>query len=300
MSSTLLFSAAGKPCPKLLHREVAEYFDAGARVDKANVVVDVGANVGAFSLFVAERCHGDVRLLCFEPAPPTFALLEKNFSRHAMLRRTHHSLYPLGLSSLEKAGDAVPFFHFSRFATNSTFELAQKRREFELFFEQRAKRWLSRWRPLAWLVGKFFESAVWRVPLWVVMQRVTGLVHLHVATRTLASILKDDGVQHIDLLKIDVEGAELDVLRGLDDGTWDRVQQIVLETGAAQVCAIEQLLRDHGFANIKQTPQRTIDNGLNNVILVAQRKGRDTATSSSTASRKNASRVASRPRSSGV
>jgi hypothetical protein len=40
-------------------------------------VIDVGAHIGLFSLEVLRRCRGDVRLLAFEPAPDSFAALER-------------------------------------------------------------------------------------------------------------------------------------------------------------------------------------------------------------------------------
>ncbi|RWA05913.1 hypothetical protein EKO27_g9192 [Xylaria grammica] len=53
----------------------------------------------------------------------------------------------------------------------------------------------------------------------------------------------------IDFLKVDVEGAELEVLRGLDDAHWGIVRNVVLETWDASGVRgeIEELLRAKGF-----------------------------------------------------
>jgi hypothetical protein len=39
-------------------------------------------------------------------------------------------------------------------------------------------------------------------------------------------------VQQIDLLKVDVEGAELDVLQGIGASQWAAIKQVVAEVGA--------------------------------------------------------------------
>lgn len=58
-----------------------------------------------------------------------------------------------------------------------------------------------------------------------------------------------NGKRVVDLLKIDVEGAELDVLRGLDDDHWTLIRNIVLETmeKSGIRTEIEELLKQKGF-----------------------------------------------------
>jgi hypothetical protein len=68
--------------------------------------------------------------------------------------------------------------------------------------------------------------------------------------RTLSSILREQSLDQVDLLKIDVEKAELDVFRGLDEPDWSRIKQVVVEVhDEDDRCArIATLLGDHGFA----------------------------------------------------
>lgn len=46
---------------------------------------------------------------------------------------------------------------------------------------------------------------------------------------TVSDIMQDEGLSRIDLLKIDVERAELDVLLGITDAHWKLISQVVLE-----------------------------------------------------------------------
>jgi hypothetical protein len=47
--------------------------------------------------------------------------------------------------------------------------------------------------------------------------------------RRLSSVLDERGIDRVDLLKIDVQRAELDVLRGIDDRHWGMVRQVAME-----------------------------------------------------------------------
>ncbi|HEU5132300.1 MAG TPA: FkbM family methyltransferase, partial [Pyrinomonadaceae bacterium] len=73
--------------------------------------------------------------------------------------------------------------------------------------------------------------------------------------RRLSSVIREEQIEQIDLLKIDVQRAELDVLRGIDSDDWNRIKQVVLEVhdrkgseseGRAE--EIRELLQTHGFA----------------------------------------------------
>jgi len=50
-----------------------------------------------------------------------------------------------------------------------------------------------------------------------------------VRVRPLSPVLDEEGIDRIDLLKVDVEGAELDVLRGIEERHWPLVRQAVVE-----------------------------------------------------------------------
>ncbi|CAM9987276.1 unnamed protein product [Ectocarpus fasciculatus] len=61
--------------------------------------------------------------------------------------------------------------------------------------------------------------------------------------------MADLGVDKIDLLKIDVEGAELDVLLGIEQQDWPKIKQVVAEVHPVgdRVTRIRELLRRHGY-----------------------------------------------------
>ena len=65
---------------------------------------------------------------------------------------------------------------------------------------------------------------------------------------TLSAFLREVGVPRIDLLKVDVERAELDVLEGIDAEDWSRIGQVAIEVhGTERAAAVERLLARQGF-----------------------------------------------------
>ena len=66
--------------------------------------------------------------------------------------------------------------------------------------------------------------------------------------RTLSSVIADEGIERIDLLKINVEKSELDVLLGLSFGDWPKIRQLVIEVDQREnLEPITALLERHGF-----------------------------------------------------
>ena len=60
-------------------------------------------------------------------------------------------------------------------------------------------------------------------------------------------------MERIDLLKVDVEGAEMDVLAGIDDCHWPLVQQLCMEVEVANkphVGALLGRLNSLGFTRV--------------------------------------------------
>ena len=70
--------------------------------------------------------------------------------------------------------------------------------------------------------------------------------------RTLSQVIRDEHIERIDFLKIDVEKSELEVLRGLDEADWPRVRQVFVEVhdrdGRAET--VRGLFEAHGFRKV--------------------------------------------------
>lgn len=76
---------------------------------------------------------------------------------------------------------------------------------------------------------------------------------------TLKSFIEANNLKQIDLLKMDIEGAEIDLLKSIDDGTLRKIRQITVEfhdflpyfDQSADIVFIKARLKKLGFACIK-------------------------------------------------
>lgn len=70
--------------------------------------------------------------------------------------------------------------------------------------------------------------------------------------RTVSDIVREYDVKRIDLLKVDVEKAELEVLHGIAASDWPKVQQVVMEVHDldGRLQAITDLLKGNGLGNV--------------------------------------------------
>ncbi|MGY3621908.1 amino acid adenylation domain-containing protein [Bradyrhizobium sp. USDA 10063] len=174
-------------------------------------VLDVGANIGMFSAYVARRCHRP-RIYAFEPLAPIFDRLEANLARHAPSTR----LFPIGLSSRQFHEDFTFYPGYSMMSGQKAYSDAAG--------EVRViKQYLRNERAAGQGSSELIEHAD------ELLEERLRTVELSCLLRRLSDVIREQSIEQIDLLKIDVQRAELDVLQGIDDDHWPRVQQIVME-----------------------------------------------------------------------
>jgi FkbM family methyltransferase len=148
-----------------------------AAAEGAEVVFDIGANVGWYTLHLARALGPAGRVYSFEPMPATFAALQRNVALNGLGERV--TLNQLGLA--EEAGEA------EFYVPEETGSVAASRRP--LFQEQR-------------------NQAV----------RAT--------LDTLDGFVARAGIERLDLVKCDIEGGELPMLRG-GRATLERFRPVV-------------------------------------------------------------------------
>jgi FkbM family methyltransferase len=221
---------------------------AGTAAAMRPLVVDVGAHVGLFALRALSMLPHS-RLLAIEPARRTCALLRANLAANGMGARA-----TVVQAAADAGGDGdgdgrrVRLRYYRNLTSNSTCVPEER---------ERAQRYaLAPWR-----LGAARDE-------WC-------------AARSLSSILREHGRGDprdggaIALLKVDVEGAELDVLRGLAPCDWARVAQVVVEAHAVgdRVQRIVALLRElGGFAHVCAEPDEELAAlGLDNFLVYAAR-----------------------------
>ena len=85
--------------------------------------------------------------------------------------------------------------------------------------------------------------------------------------RPLSAILREHGVERVDLLKIDVEKSERDVLAGIADEDWEKIRQVVIEVHDidGRLAEVTALLRSRGFEVVAEQEASLAGTGIRRV-----------------------------------
>lgn len=155
-------------------------------------VVDVGANIGIFSVWANNEMNGIGRVLAIEPNPVSFRHLERSLAQL-------HAATAVAAGCSDSDGQGLLHFEPGYTVSGSL---------------------------------DSFDAATETVSI---------------PLRRLDAILDEQGIRHVDLLKIDVEGAEAAVLRGAT-ASLDHVDRVVVETTDDRTGhEVRELLLDRGF-----------------------------------------------------
>lgn len=178
------------------------------------LIVDAGANIGMFVIYMKSR-YPDAELICFEPMPESVEVFRKNMQLHGIGNVTLHE-FALG----SRAEASVPFSYYPMLPANST-----RHPEIKEVAKEHMAAWLERD-----VVEQFYKPQ-----------------QVEVTVERLARFLPED--RTVDLLKVDVEGAEADVLLGVEAAQWANIQRVVVEVADIddQLDKVCDILRENGF-----------------------------------------------------
>jgi FkbM family methyltransferase len=228
------------PEAHMLNHHIDGYFKHGIHLEADSVVIDVGANIGLFSLRIV-RAYPGARVLAFEPIPAIFHVLEQNVREHGDNRIT---IYQAGVGAVE---GELTFTFFPRSPALSTAHPEFWETD-PLLFSKAVQGNLRNAPPSMWYT-RLIPSAL---AGWFARYLRGGAQTVTAPILSLERILREQAITRVDLLKIDAEGAELDVLRGISPADWAKVQQVVLEAHdvSNHVETILNLLTSNGLSQI--------------------------------------------------
>jgi FkbM family methyltransferase len=237
------------------------YLRTGLQLSDGATVLDVGANIGMFALSLAQT-YANLRLVLFEPVPATFAVLERNAAR--LLTNADVVLRREGMAA---APGRVVFDVDPRWSLDAGYRnrdlTASARRDAGadawtralLHDAQRAGRLST---TAAARLGRALKSPVTR-PAVVGLVWLAGRIRTAQRRRenrsvecdmtTISSALDDHDLDVVDLVKIDVEGAEWEVFGGIQESDWPRLHQFVVEVHDihGRLARVRDLLESNGF-----------------------------------------------------
>jgi len=215
------------PDPSQLWFQLAEiagdraYLRHGVQVREGDVVLDVGANVGVAASFFASQCGAGL-VHCFEPVAAVCDVLRENVRRLPAC-----VVHEFGLSA---ANGSAEFVYYPLSAAMSG-QYADPERDRQAV------------RTVLMNLGVSEAEAEERVDdRW-------ATVTVSCELRTLSSFMREEQLKRVDLLKVDVERAELDVLRGVGERDWPKIRQVVLEVHDqhGRRSEVTRMLERHGF-----------------------------------------------------
>ena len=202
----------------------------GVTLPDSACVFDVGGNIGLLTLYVHLHCRA-ARTFTFEPAPPLFEILGHNTARHAPGAK----LYNAGVAD-RRGTAALTFYPYSSGMSSFHADLEEEKAVLRSILEHHHEEGMSGVDRLLEVSDEFldarFTSRTFDCPLI-----------------PLSEVIAAERVERIDLLKIDVQKAELQVLQGIEDRHWPKIRQIVMEVHDldGRLGVVTELLRSRGF-----------------------------------------------------
>lgn len=199
-----------------------------------NTVIDIGANIGLFSLFVMSQCHKPA-IYAFEPSPRVHDLLRANCAAYGDPSRV--KAFNAGVA--EKKGSAqFTFYQHSSVFSSFHPDEHEDRAAIEAVVRNVVENEMQD-------AGDVSDADVHALTT----QRLQAET-IDCPLTSVSDIIRENGLQKIHLLKIDAEKSEIGILRGIAEEHWPLIEQIVMEIhdrSRAAVDEIEQQLVARGF-----------------------------------------------------
>jgi FkbM family methyltransferase len=229
------------------------YLRHGVELRAGACVFDVGANIGTFLLFAHQASPG-AQIHSFEPAPPLFAKLRRNAELNGVAAR----LFNLGISGHE---GTARFTFYPRSSGMSSFH-ADKEQEKDILRRMMETEREAGVEGVGELMG-FAED---------LLEERFRSETFECRLRPLSDVIAECQVEWIDLLKIDVQKAELEVLRGIREEHWPRIGQIVMEVHDldGRLEHIVRMLEDRGFRVTVEQDELLLGSVLHNLFAVRE------------------------------
>jgi amino acid adenylation domain-containing protein/FkbM family methyltransferase len=241
---------------KIFSKEI--YVKHGIVINDGDCVVDVGANIGLFSLFVHQARDG-ISLYAFEPAPALFDILQVNMTLHGV----DAELFDCGLSSETRS---TQFTFYSNSSFLSSFQADEQD---QYILKSLALKYLQRHLPCLTTLPEHAEE--------LIDERFEAKT-LDCHSKTLSDIIGENNIDQIDLLKISAPRGELGILEGIDNDDWKRIRQITLEVYAVaqeQIERILNLLEQRGYEAIMDQAPLFKGSVVYNIYAVQSLKGNE-------------------------
>ena len=209
--------------------ELQAYGKHGIGIEDGGTILDVGANIGLFSVF-ANCVAKEPRIYAFEPNPVVYAALEKNVKAYG--KRTE--AVGVGMSAEEGEAELTFFEGFSLLSGFYADAVVEKQVVKDYVKNQQkgsGKSEAEMEREAEEMLAGRFEAKTFRAQL-----------------KTVSGFMEERGIGEVELLKVNVEKSEWEVLKGVKKGDWGKIRQLVVEVDVkGNLEPIVKLLEGEGY-----------------------------------------------------
>lgn len=243
---------------EFVYREIFDnhaYLQHGITLHDGACIFDVGANIGMFALYARSR-FPDVEIYAFEPIPPIFELLRINTHLYGVNAKLFHH----GIAS--QPGSCIFSFYPNASILSGRFADAVEERE-------TVRRFLLT-PGAATEEQDLSEDSVDEL-----LDERLSVERFKCQLKTLSQIIQENRVEHIDLLKVDVEKSELDVLNSIAPSDWPKIRQVVVEVHDTdgRLQRVTDLLEAQQFVLTVEQDAILRETGIYNVYAIRKNAG---------------------------
>jgi amino acid adenylation domain-containing protein/FkbM family methyltransferase len=192
---------------EFLYREI--FVDGGylksVDINPGDTVIDVGANIGMFTIYIAALYHCKVHSI--EPVPALFERLRANSE---LFRNTDIHVYNYAI------GDRHDQVDFTYYPFNTVQSGAFGGEDDKSVLQE-------------YLAKQYNEQNIDGIETRSLVEHSMKAERFRCPMITLSTIIEENNIDTIDLLKIDVEKSERHVLAGISAEHWKRIRQVIVE-----------------------------------------------------------------------
>ena len=227
------------------------YLKHGITLRDRAIIFDVGANIGMFSLFAAQNCNNPT-IYCFEPAPPLFEILRLNTTFYEV----NAKLFNFGISNETKTA-TFTFYPNSSGMSSFYADKEEEKEVLKAIMVNQLEQGMAGMEQVMEQADELLEERFKAQPFTCQL-------------RTLSEAIGENNIDRIDLLKIDVQKSELDVLQGIKENDWQKIQQIVIEVHDVEgrLEQITNLLKNQGYRVVSEQENLYEGSNIHNVYAI--------------------------------
>jgi amino acid adenylation domain-containing protein/FkbM family methyltransferase len=218
-----------------MYREIfteSQYTKNGILLGPGACVFDVGANIGMFTLFISTMIP-EATVYSFEPIPAIYDTLSLNVS----LCKSNIKTIPMGLSDKPGREEFTYYRDISIISGRYADAVEEKHiiRSHLLHGQQ---------------IGKTEYDDLSKEAIENLLEEKLKTKKYNCELTTISDVIQKEKLNKIDLLKIDAEKSEQDVLNGIADPDWKKINQMVIEIhgGSSRLEKMTTMLESRGYS----------------------------------------------------